>query len=375
MNKRVKSLRTASSSASVPGAPESIAWTSAKTTSTTASGFAIQAYDNGILDPKYSRPPANLDDIRERGLRSRATPSPTGSEYETYVDDVNEAVNEDTMVVETSGVLLKKYPKGYKRAFNHPFSNFPRDAGFNNGLSAPQPDYVEGLRLREFAPVPVRQNIPGSVLYFDDPGSITLSHLAGEWKARGKDMQSAQMQSAYDGAALVYARNQALSYIGKPDPPGHAHVTTFTTDGTNLNLYAHYAAPSDGGAVEYHQHKFKSVNLEDSHQGLKDGRRWLRNEQDYAREQSYALRDQVKEHWNQHRSAPLSTAHEHPFSTADGAADAGLAEVPEQAFQPTPSESGRGSSYRSRAPSGRNVPRGSGQKRRASSPRQSEYWD
>lgn len=42
--------------------------------------------------------------------------------------------------------------------------------------------------------------------------------------------------------------------MGKPDPPGHAEITTFTTDGTNINLYAHYATPSaeDEDTVEYH---------------------------------------------------------------------------------------------------------------------------
>ena len=34
----------------------------------------------------------------------------------------------------------------------------------------------------------------------------------------------------------------------------------------------------------------------------KDGRRYLRNTQDRAKELSYALRDQLKEHWKQQRS-------------------------------------------------------------------------
>jgi hypothetical protein len=65
-------------------------------------------------------------------------------------------------------------------------------------------------------------------------------------------MKEAELQSAYGGAALVFARNKALSYLGKSDPPGHAEVTTFTTDGTNLNLYAHYADPSEDGTLKYH---------------------------------------------------------------------------------------------------------------------------
>lgn len=110
-------------------------------------------------------------------------------------------------------------------------------------------------------------------------------------------MEEARLQSAYDGDTLVYARNQALSYLRKLDPPGHAEVTTFTTDGTNLAFYVHYAALSENSTLEYHQYLVKSTNLIDSHQGLKDGRRGLRNEQDYAFKLSNALRDQLREHW------------------------------------------------------------------------------
>lgn len=89
---------------------------------------------------------------------------------------------------------------------------------------------------------------------------------------------------------------------GRPTPPGHAEVTTFTTDGTTINTYAHYATRSEDGILEYHQYLVRSTNLVDSHQGLKDGQRGLRNEQDYARQQSYALKDQLKEYWKQRRS-------------------------------------------------------------------------
>jgi len=34
-------------------------------------------------------------------------------------------------------------------------------------------------------------------------------------------MEEARLQGAYDGAALVYTRNQALSSVGKADPAGH----------------------------------------------------------------------------------------------------------------------------------------------------------
>jgi hypothetical protein len=291
--------KKASASAPADSTDES---STTKTTSTTSSGFAIQAYKNGILDPSSSKPPENLEDIRKRVAKSRGTASPTESAYEDYVDRVERASNEATMVFEVGGRLLKEYPRGgYTRAFNQAFTAFPKDVGFNNGLSAPQPDFVEGLEMRDYDPFPVDECVSGAVLYKDDPRSLTLPHLAGEWKGRGKDMMEARLRSAYDGAALVYARNRTLSYLGKPDPPGHARVTTFTTDGTNLNLFAHYAAPSEHGTLKYHQYPITSANLLKSHQEHNEGRKHLRNEQDHAREQSYDLRDQIKEHWKGNR--------------------------------------------------------------------------
>lgn len=257
-----------------------------------------------MVPPRSSKPPTNLKDIRARYASSRATASPPESQFNHYITSVESASNEAAMVFEVGSKLLKDYEdEGYKRTFNQQFNGFPKDVGFNNGLSAPQPGFAEGLEMNKFRPFPIDQHVEGAVLCKDDPYSLTLPHLAGECKRCGKDMKRAELQSGYDGAALVYARNQALSFVGTSDPPGHSEVTTFTTDGTNLNLYAHYAAPDEDGTLESHQYQFATENVKDSHQGHKDGRRGLRNQQDHAKKQAYALRDQLKAHWKQ-RSGP-----------------------------------------------------------------------
>ncbi|KAK5656277.1 hypothetical protein OQA88_5040 [Cercophora sp. LCS_1] len=81
--------------------------TTTKTTSTTSSGFAMKAHRNGILEPAYSKPPANLDLIRKQHAKSRATASPPESVYNDYVDRVEGAGTEATMVAETSELLKK----------------------------------------------------------------------------------------------------------------------------------------------------------------------------------------------------------------------------------------------------------------------------
>ncbi|KAK5663088.1 hypothetical protein OQA88_6504 [Cercophora sp. LCS_1] len=57
---------------------------STKTISTTSTGFAIQARKNGILEPRHSKPPTNLEDLHERHARSRETASPPESAYKQY---------------------------------------------------------------------------------------------------------------------------------------------------------------------------------------------------------------------------------------------------------------------------------------------------
>ncbi|KAK0612313.1 hypothetical protein B0T17DRAFT_499792 [Bombardia bombarda] len=364
---------------SVSGPPEStIESSSTKTTSITTSGFAILTYKNGILPSSLSQPPANLKDIRERHAQSRRSASPTESEFKRYAKKVEGACNEATLVVETSGTLLKDYDDdGYNRVFNQAFTGFPKNVGFNNGLSAPQPDFAEGPEMQEYRPFPIDNRVNGAVLYKDNPRSLALPHLAGEWKSRGKDMEEAKLQSAYDGAALVYARAQALSYLGKPDPFGHAEVTTFTTDGTNLNLFAHYATRSEDGTLEYHQYPIKSTNLIDSHQALKDGRRGLRNEQDHAKKQSYDLRDQLKEHWRKHRDTLCPVAEGALLPVTDGtfgqtSTDVADYVLVEQPCQPTPAVSSSVSS-KSLPPVDDCVPCSSGQKRKASSSRRPSH--
>jgi hypothetical protein len=289
-----------------------------------------------MCDPLHSKPPANLENLLERHARSRTTASPPESEYKRYVNNVGKASNKATMVVQVSAHMLKNSDDpGYLQSFNQPFTGFPRDVGFNNGLSAPQPDFVEGLEMQEFKPFPVGELVQGAVLYNDNPSSLTLPHLAGEWKGRGKDMEKATLQSRYDGAALVYARGKALSYLGESDPPGHAKVTTFTTDGTNFNFYAHHATPAEDGTLEYHQFRYASANVVDSHQGHKDSRRGLRNQQDQAKEQSYDLRNRLKEHWKQRRDAIAKGVPDDNFEETNANEDDAGYETVEQPCQPT----------------------------------------
>lgn len=320
-----KMVRRRSLSSAAPASAGDYA-ASAKTISTTTAGFDQLARDNGILEPEESRPPRNLESFRELS-RSRDTASPPESAYRSYAYKVKDAGNEATMLNQTYKRLMLDYDdpsERYNQAFNRPLTGLPKDAGFNRGLSAPQPDFVEGLGLTQFRPFPAHQ-IEGAALFRDDKRSITLPHIAGEWKGRFGDLDQAASQGGYDGAALVYGRNNALARLGRPDPPGHAEVMTFATDGTRLSIYAHYAAASaETDALEYHQYEVASEDMA-GYAGYKAGRRALRNAQDRARATSHALRDDLREAWRAEQRRPTGSSRRSAADTAsslDGGGEA-----------------------------------------------------
>lgn len=208
---------------------------STRTFSTTKSGFAIRAYDNGLLPPDCSEPPTNLEELRRRFASACESASPTREDYEDYVENAETAANEASVAANGIQHLLKNHgQKGYIRKFDVPFTGIPKDVGFNNGLSAPQPGFVEGLVTRQYRPLRLCKHISGAAIQEEWQKSAALPHISGKWKGRGRSVDVAELQAGYTGAALVYSRNQALAHMGKSDPPRHAEVTTFTTDGTHL---------------------------------------------------------------------------------------------------------------------------------------------
>lgn len=94
----------------------------------------------------------------------------------------------------------------------------------------------------QFGPFPAREQLGGAAAVYAGLEATTLPRLTREWKEPGKDMILAQTQAAYDGACMVYGRNEARSFLGSSDPASHAFVSAFTTDGLTLNTFAHYSS-------------------------------------------------------------------------------------------------------------------------------------
>lgn len=85
--------------------------------------------------------------------------------------------------------------------------------------------------------------------------TTTLPHLAGERKHRSGDMDEATLQSGYDGAAMVFGRNQAQEHLSELDSLGHSAVTPFTSNGEYSIFFAHHALlTGEDAAAEYHEY-------------------------------------------------------------------------------------------------------------------------
>jgi hypothetical protein len=217
------------------------------------------------------------------------------------------------MVLETS-ILLKRHGQRYGRIYNQAFTGFPKNVELNNGLPAAQPDIVEGLEITDFDQFPVRRELGEAAVPAAERDPLTLPHLAGEWKGPGEDIIIAEIQAVYDRACMVYGRNQARSFLNRPDPVGHTYVRTFTTDSTTLNTYTHYSSESEG-QIKYHQYTTSSSLLISYYEEFKKRRRRLRNLQDDAKETSEKWRNELKEKWLAVNlspvipSRPVETAH------------------------------------------------------------------
>ncbi len=289
---------------------------STKTVSTSDSGFQEIAVKNGVLIPMQSNEPDNFSEIYNHLNRLRESVSPDVADYKEYLYDAVTADNEDT-VKQAVLAQIKKYKiEGYRSAYNQQFIEYPSKVGFNNGLSTPKPDLIQGISLQAFEPYPVKDQLDGSAVPTSSLFPITLAHIAGEFKRPGGDLIQAQGQAAYDGASLVYGRSMARESMGRADPPGSAHVGSFISDGIHITTFVHYAAKNPLGKVVYHQWPVTDTNIQLSHQSFKTGRRQLRNLQDWARENSYLLKEDLLDQYklSQAQSNEQSIPEENEYS-------------------------------------------------------------
>lgn len=317
------------------------------------SEFATRACDQGILNPKLSKAPSNIEDLRACLEKSRGSPEPSENYFETYCGKTDRAINKATLVYYFVGKMVRPLPDlrdgalEYDQILNQRCDEFPVNIGFNNALSAPKPDIVEGFYESSFGSFPIADELSarGGILY-GWADSVVLPHFAGELTGPGGCVETAQSKSAHDGACFVYARNQALMYMADkakdelppndpakdaipsndkakdivpltgttkdiapptdktqdtipPTDANRAAIVTFTSNGKDLDLFGHFATESEQSGVEYHQCLIATESLVNTYDGFKRGRRMIRNAQEFARDEAQKLREGLVTLWRE----------------------------------------------------------------------------
>lgn len=216
--------------------------------STTDTGFEDELRKNNVPDvgeTQLSSLP-DQDEIEAELRASRASGSPTLSFYQAFNKTISKADNEATTVNILNRFVLKDtsadlgmIKEEYDAKWDKQWTDYPKDIGFNNGLSAPKPDYIEGYSRSVFPPN-IKKIGGSATLVKANSHFIALPHFALEAKASGKSMHLAEVQAQYDGAAMVYGRNKALEYMEQADPPQKPAVASMIADGRNWDAFLHY---------------------------------------------------------------------------------------------------------------------------------------
>lgn len=273
--------------------------TMTKTISTTQSGYEDKLRANGVVHAMRAgiHPPKNKSEVQDYLDMSRNSASPTNSQYRGYVRRYFNAESQaDLLLLFCTEVLkrgdLQDMEQGHFAKVDAQWADYPKNVGFNNKLSAPKPNYVEGYHKTTFPPT--LQELGGAAtLVKESSTSLALPHVVVEFKKTDEDLHLAERKSGYEGAAMVYARNKALNYIGQEDEHGEASVVSASTNGLYYNIYGHYAYVEEKtGKTNYYQCRLKSGTLDDI-DDFKEAYKRLRNMQDWAREQSTDVRDRM----------------------------------------------------------------------------------
>ncbi|KAK0655307.1 hypothetical protein B0T16DRAFT_451014 [Cercophora newfieldiana] len=273
--------------------------------STTHSSFERRAYQNGILDPTASPPAQDLSTIQNRLTQRRTSTQPSENTNHQYGKVITNAYNEMGTITCVHSFMMKDYDLSdirYGRAYCRAVTETPSQ-DFNDGLSNPCPDILEGLYTKA---------LPS---YLHDNGlhkkkSLSFCHFAAEFKRVDGNLHQATVQAAYDGAVLVNARDRALAEARQDGTIAaaaidkaaeEAAVFTCVTDGEVAEVYTHH---SEGG--QYYQNLVACESLLDY---PNRGRELIRNTQDYARSKSYELANllgaDLEEEEEEEEKAPL----------------------------------------------------------------------
>jgi len=259
-----------------------------KKISTIDSDFERRAYENGILDPLSSCPPQGIDTIRHHLSQRRTSNQPSEKAHRRYCHAISNSYNETRAAALVQSKMMREFSDidfNYGRHCSRAITEIPSQ-GFNNGLSNPLPDVLEGLYTNVLP-----HHLHDNALH--KKNSLSFSHFAAEFKRTDGNLHQATVQAAYNGAVLVNARDRALAKARQAgivattaaiDKAAEEDLAVFTcvSDGKVAEVYTHYMDE----AGQYNQNLVARQSLLEY---PNRGRDLIRNTQDYARSKSYEL--------------------------------------------------------------------------------------
>ncbi len=265
---------------------------------TTDPRFPRLALENGILLHNSSVPPLNLEEIKLFLGQDRKSPDPGQTEFTTYEQQAETAPGEPGVKSALQDNILQRRKYGvYKIEHDQQFSRFPINVGFNNGLSAATPDWVEGYFKKYFDQNSTVELLGDSAVPTAVTFPIALAHLVGEFKKLGGNLATGSQQAAYAATCLVNGRDLARLSMQKSTEPGMAYVGSFVSDGHYLRISVHYTTEDPiSKATQYRQYLVFDANIQQDPEHFKDGRRRLRNLQDWTQQNAEMFMEASEHH-------------------------------------------------------------------------------
>ena len=197
--------------------------------------FSKLAEKNGVLDQTDSIYSSHIDTCRTDFNRPRNSPPPTPEDYQKYKRKIRNAAKERDIQWAVTTSMLREYDdEDYGQNIDQPFTMFPSNLGFNNGLPAARPGFIQGYLREAFEPYPIRDRLGDSAAPTLSKHPLALPHLVGVFKRCSGDVEYGRCQAAYNAACLVYVRNQASISMSKIDKKKTTSIGSFVSDGERL---------------------------------------------------------------------------------------------------------------------------------------------
>ena len=275
-----------------------------KTAGVTASSRRVSAYDrafeqnlvdHGIYPKGHKFPdgkplsrPQNIQEIRDRLLRPRASLSPsrfTEGQFEKFVHADERAMSEVDVMATVVPMITGDASSENNTARNLIFSNL--EPLTNGEIVDPKPDLYCGSRPEEIHDQ-IREHLAGHIIPSTKKEAPVLPNFCFEAKAPDGSAAVVTRQACHDGAATARAMNSLQSF-GESGVivDQQAYCISSTYHVGQLKIFTHHPerALRSKRTLDYHMNLIDSYALTGNSASFRQGAAAYRNAVEWAKEQ------------------------------------------------------------------------------------------